>query len=297
MATRFASFQWGAGTNAMFQQTAQFVEDTLVATGGWVVTADTGQTLPSALVAPTAINQKMGYRIYRMNDALQATFPVFMRVDFAASNNAANAFGLFLTFGTGSNGSGTITGVAVANQQMAQCQTLSATFYCYGSAGPNRLTIGVPCLSGLTYSFFLSIERSKDSVGNDSGDGLILIYGPAGSGTNYNAISCSRYIVMAGGTQPLEEKALAYVLTTSNPTQVVAPGDVGLGIVIPIKGVAQQPGSNVMIVNSADVSIDGLINAVIYGATRAYQHMNLLIPCRRIVGTTDSNARILMRYD
>ena len=59
MATRFlGATQWGAANDTMFRLAAQFIEDTLVTTGGWVVTADTGQTLPSALVAPAAINRR-----------------------------------------------------------------------------------------------------------------------------------------------------------------------------------------------------------------------------------------------
>jgi hypothetical protein len=298
MATRFASFQFGAATNAMIQQSAQFFEDTLVTTGGWVVTADTGQTLPSALIAPTAISQSRGFRIYRMNDALQATFPVFMRVDYGSSANSASAFGVYLTFGTGTNGAGTITPAALTNLQVGQPQTTANTYYCYGSAAPNRLCLGIPCLGGFTFSFYLFIERSKDSSGNDTGDGLILIYGPNGSGNNYNALQTNKYVIMAGGTQPTEERALSYILSTNNPTQVFAPGDVGLGIIIPMRGVAVQPGSNVMIVNSNDVSNDGQINALIYGGIRTYQHLNnITVPCRRYNGVTDTNARVLMRYD
>jgi hypothetical protein len=304
MATRFlGATQWGAASDVMFRLAAQFFEDTLVTTGGWVVTADAGQTLPSALVAPTAINQPRGYRIYKMNDALQATFPIVMRVDYASSSNAPNAFGVYLTFGTGSNGSGTITGVALANLQVAQPQT-TASFPMnnYASAAPNRFCFGCGVNnSSFTYFFVLTLERSKDASGNDSGDGLILVYGPAGSGNNYNQLSLSKYIIMAGGVQPNEERGLSYVLSVNNPSQVFAPGDVGVGIVIPMKGVAQQPGMNVLVTNTGDVSVEGFLDTIIYGASRHYQQLNLAAAAKRLVGSagpaSDNNSRILMRYD
>jgi hypothetical protein len=304
MATRFlGATQFGAANDAMFRLSAQFFEDTLVTTGGWVVTTDTGQTLPSALVAPTAINQSRGYRIYKMSDALQATFPIFMRVDYASSSNAATAFGVYLTFGTGSNGAGVITGVALANLQVAQPQTTAITMNNYGSAASNRFSLACGVNStNFTYFFVLTLERSKDASGNDSGDGLILVYGPAGSGNNYNALSCSKYVIMSGGAQPNEERGLSYILSINNPSQVFAPGDVGVGIVIPMKGVAQQPGMNLLVTNTGDVSVEGFLDTIIYGASRHYQQLNLAPAGKRLVGNanfgiTDTNSRILMRYD
>jgi hypothetical protein len=286
----------------MIQQTAQFFEDLLVTTGGWVVTADTGQTLPSALTAVGTTNTARGYRIYRMNDALQSTFPIFMRVDYATSFNAATAFGVFLTIGTGSDGAGNITNARLSNWKVDQSQTSASAFLIYGSAASNRMSLAAVCAAGHTFGFYLMIERTKDTLGNDTGDGLLMIYGPAWNLNNWNQMTGNRYLIMAGGTQPAAENGFSYILTTQNPTQSVAPGDVGLGTVIHFRGVAQQPGTNMLICCAADVSVDTFINVTLYGATRVFQHLGAgTLVAKRLVGTagglSDSNARVLMRYD
>src|SRR3970282_1095232 len=104
MATRLDSTIYPSNaTDAEFRAWVQFVEDTLVTTGGWVVTADTGQMTISTATAPGAGNTKVGYRIYRMSDVLQAANPVFVRIDYG-SGAASTSPGMWLTIGQGSEG-------------------------------------------------------------------------------------------------------------------------------------------------------------------------------------------------
>jgi hypothetical protein len=297
MATRFSNSVSPANdTNAHFQGWAQFFEDTLVTTGGWVVTADTGQTLPSALAIPAG-NVKAGYRIYRMADALQATSPVFMRIDFGASANSVVP-GFWVTIGTGSNGSGTITGIlfnggVVGTPTVANSGNSVTALNSYGSASTGRATMAIGVGTNNATSLIFCIERTKDSLGADTGDGLLLLYNSVTS-----AINSSRYIIMAGGTQPALESP-SYILTASNPSQTFAPGDIGVGVVIHMKGIAQQPGANMMIVNSADVAAEGSFSLTLYGATRTYQHCNAIPPYKALAGSggIDTNARCCIRYD
>lgn len=298
MATRFSStVLCESGSDVNFRAVAQFWEDTLVTTGGWVLTSDTGQTAPASLVHPTVANTKQGYRIYRMNDSLQSTYPVFMRVDFGGSANPA-VMGFWTTIGTGSNGSGTITGAlftpAASPNVCNTSNSSTANQNAYGSASTNRATIAVGIApSGNLCQNLFAIERSKDSTGTDTGDGLLLCYNSGG------LLNTSRYLNYAGGAQPTAE-ALSYVLTARNPSETFAPGDIGVGILIPIRGIAQQPGMNIMIVNSSDVGAQGSFSMTLYGATRTYQHLDaLLTPFKATAGSSvsDTGARVCMRYD
>ena len=282
---------------------AAFVEDTLVTTGGWVVTSDTGQTAPASLTTPGAGNTKAGYRIYRMADSLQSTYPVFLRIDYGSAA-AATTPGMWLTIGTGSNGSGTITGIllnggAVSTPTVNQASaTTPLTNNCYGSASTNRFSIALFVQSNGSFALFFSLERTKDSSGADTGDGLLLAYTDPVTGSNAGSLQYSRYILMTPGQQPSAELGLSYILTRQNPSETFGGGDVGVGIVIPYKGVAQQPGANVVINNNSDVSAEGSFSLTLYGATRTYQNIRFVPTKATVSGSLqDSNARVNMRYD
>lgn len=76
---------------------------------GLTVTSDTGQlaTLnPGTYVAPTTIST-LGYRMYRLNDTLSATSPVFIKVTFRCSSGRIPAFDV-QAGGPTTNGAGEI---------------------------------------------------------------------------------------------------------------------------------------------------------------------------------------------
>lgn len=300
MATRSSSTLLADNTvQANFRAWAQFVEDTLVTTGGWVVTSDTGQTLPSALTVPGAANAKRGYRIYRMADALQATSPFYMRVDYGSGGATGNP-GLWLTIGTGSDGSGNITGIlwnggaVTAANVSTQSTSTTQVNNSYGSASTNRVTLGMFIQAATTLPLVLSIERSKDASGADTGDGFLLCYSAAAA-----RLERSRYIIAAGGAQPTEELGLGYLLTAQNPTQSFG-ANVGVGMVTHFKGIAQQPGMNLGVVGNNDVASETTFTMSIYGSNHTYLQLgSQIFPAVSVGGssTQDSIKRLVMRYD
>lgn len=160
---------------------------TALAAAGFVQTADTGQINWVTVLKPVATNTKAGYEIWRFNDTLQATAPIFIRVDYGSSGTASgNGPGTWLTVGTSTNGAGTITGVnigtpgtgiqatnvvdTVNNPAMTYLFSHSAAngfgLMCFGlgtSAGPGNSTPGT-----------WAIERTKDANGNPTGAGMSL---------------------------------------------------------------------------------------------------------------------------
>lgn len=91
---------WGSGVSAAIQAL------------GWVQTADTGQIDWLTVLKPTGYAQKMGCEVYRPTDALQASAPWFVRFDYGSSPNAPSRPGLFVRFGSGTDGAGTLTGAS-----------------------------------------------------------------------------------------------------------------------------------------------------------------------------------------
>lgn len=97
--------------------------DNLTGTGGLVQTADTGQLDHTTVVVPAATPSQvteyvLGYWIFRFDDALQSTDPIFIKLEITYNGSTAvqdrKTMGSYVKVGTGSNGTGTLTG-AVSN--------------------------------------------------------------------------------------------------------------------------------------------------------------------------------------
>lgn len=302
MATRIdTTLQPSNSTDALFRLWIQFIEDTLVTTGGWVVTSDTGQMTIATAVHPTVVNTKVGYRIYRMADSLQATAPVFMRVDYGSST-AANTPGIWLTIGQGSDTTGTITSIrfnggAVSTPTVSGSNNNAVTTYnSYGSAATGRIAVAlfIDSVSAQRPLSF-SLERSCGADGTLNADGLILMNTDPSAATS--SVATQRYIVLGGGPQPPTEKGILYILSTANPSAFG--GDVGIGIPIPMKGVAQPPGLGYVIVRQADFVAEAQFTVTLYGVAHNYVNLNLLGVGNPngATGVNDTTARPCMRYE
>lgn len=156
---------WGAGFSAK-----------LLAVG-LTQTADTGQ-INWVTAARPGTNSDGGYEIWRFNDAAHATAPIFIRFDYGTGANASRPR-IRVTLGTGSNGSGTITGafqtiVSVsANAGTATGGTLT-NYMCYadgffgfvfGAGGAN---------TGLAFAGMM-LARSNDSNGDPDTLGAVFM--------------------------------------------------------------------------------------------------------------------------
>jgi hypothetical protein len=294
MATRFANNL--IPIYASVRIWAQFIEDTFITTGGWVATTDTGQTLPASLPTTSGANTPQGFRIYKMNDTLQSTAPIFFKIWWGGGSFTGNGLSMWFSVGTGSDGAGNLTGVFIPQTQIANGNTSSSvTGNNYGSADVNRCTFATFIQATGAFHITFGIERTKDSSGGDTGDGVLV----AGTSNGQSAFGLSAYGIRAGGVQPVMENACAYILSVNNPSQIFTPGDIGVGILIPFKGVAQQPGTNWCFTNNNDVSVQGFISLTIYGASRTYQQLDNSGVRKTIGGSfiSDTNARVLMRYD
>lgn len=297
MATRFDNTLFPSNsTDAIFRAWASFIHNTLVTTGGWTNTGDTGQVDLTTVAFPTGTNDKEGYKIYAMADALQATSPVYMRIDYGSSS-ASLTPGIWLTIGTGSNGSGTITGI-VFNGGSVTAPTIACggnnavtVNNSYGSADTNRVQIMMFVNSSQnTRGLMFSLERSKDANGADTGHGLILV-----GSSNSGSTNLGRYIIMAGGTQPADEGGIQFILSSANPTTFG--GNVGVGLSVPMAGYALQPGTGIVVVRVNDFAAESSFSMSVYGATRTYQLAHTQNPNVAAAAAQSSSSRTGIRYD
>ncbi len=96
-------------TNAGFRLWGSAIS-TAIAAVGWTQTADTGQVNWTTVTVP-ATNAVTVYEIWKMADSLQATDPVFIRINYMVGS-ANNGPRIQVTAGTNSDGAGAITSAA-----------------------------------------------------------------------------------------------------------------------------------------------------------------------------------------
>ena len=77
---------------------------------GFIKTSDTGQINWTSVVKPST-GSNAGYEIWRFNDALQATTPIFFKITYGISNGASNYPRMVWELGGGSDGAGNISPV------------------------------------------------------------------------------------------------------------------------------------------------------------------------------------------
>ena len=141
-------------------------------------TADTGQINWSTVTRP-ATNTAAGYEIRRFNDALQATAPILIKIEYGTGANAAFP-GVWLTVGTGSNGSGTLTG------SITQRTLCSFSGIPYSGNFPSLISASAGFFgllwkqgsagSGNGYGL-CCIARHADASGAATGEGFLVLWG------------------------------------------------------------------------------------------------------------------------
>lgn len=165
---------------------------------GWVQTADTGQINLATVTKPATANTVAGYEIWRMNDSLQATVPVFIKIEYGIGNATTYA-GLWFSLGFSTDGAGNINSTNMFTRQQGYCTLNSATNYDWKFSGAaNRLGAwqAATATNGYIYIF---VERTHNNDGTDNGTGVMVIFGSQ-SAYNYSQI------VTASGMLPAQTR-------------------------------------------------------------------------------------------
>lgn len=89
-------------------------------------TADTGQINWTTVTYTATANYSSGYEIYQFTDTLQATYPIFIKIEYGTGAQTGTTTGepaIWITVGEGSNGSGTLTGTLSNRTQIVGAGT------------------------------------------------------------------------------------------------------------------------------------------------------------------------------
>ena len=296
MAVRTSKFiQPSNSTDALFRSWSKFIYDTMI-DGGWVQTGDTGQINFTTVTRPLAANTAMGYIIMRMDDALQSTAPIYVRLDFGSSG-AANNMGVWITIGPASDGAGVITTsyfssptaspppVGTSSSSAAVVRPMS-----YGSSSTSRVHVCVGLdIDAASQSFpvAFSLERTKSGSGNDDAAGVVLYYSTASAAWNRG-----QYLFAAAVPQPPIEQGIAHVHAIRSPS--AQSQNVGGAIPFPMAGLLQQPVKGLVFVRAGDWVSGARIKVLVYGVLIEYQS---LFSQRITFESQDSSALVLMRFE
>lgn len=168
---------------AQFRTCCQVIHDALAAVG-LVQTADTGQANLATIAGTGAAHQSMGYEIWRFNDTLQATAPIFIKVEYGGGSVVATGsgdnFAVWITVGTGTNGAGTLTGKVSTRRELQTCYQsasfvpASAALWTSGASGRVAQCIARNGSAAPWGNAFWAVERTKDAAGADTNEGFHL---------------------------------------------------------------------------------------------------------------------------
>lgn len=253
MAYQQTNIPFAFTTDAEFRAFCQAVHDAITALG-LVNTADTGQINLSTVTAPAGTFTFQGYKIYRFDDALQATKPVFIKVEFGSASNLQTRPALRFNVATATNGAGTLTTNTTGTMTMNMTSGSSASQVSHQSGGPNRLTFGLHTGDTGNHGQLFNVERTKDADGADNGNGVCcLLVSSIGQFVSMLEFPSSSNSNNPGSLAPLEssvvqdsKKVLFGVFHTPRLTKA------------PLHGVAYYAGGDVTV---AGTQVDSAIDA------------------------------------
>lgn len=179
-------------------------------------TADTGQiNWPTVTWVGHNDNTVVGYEIYRFNDSLQSSAPLFIKIEYGTGNaldnsNAGRLISLWITIGKGSDGTGNLTGILQSQRLVlanagyaADGNGVQGQVYVSNMDGSGLTLLGFPNAPAVFNAaqiypgFYLVVERSRDAGGNATADGVFFQYASSASANDATTYDTSSNHVAA----------------------------------------------------------------------------------------------------
>jgi hypothetical protein len=264
MATQSWSSRVRHDSDATFREWGSELAGYLAA-AGLVQTADTGQ-INWATVTRPGINTDGGYEIWRMDDAAQGTAPVYFRIGYG-TEASADGPRIRITVGTGTNGAGTITGIASSARQINENngQTTDTTRQSYLCVNEGFFGLSWKIGTGATEGGFFFC-RTCDADGTPNVDGALASWSE-GSNSGFTGRQAFRYAATAASfTATVAPETGALGLAPQAPTGSIVGSDIQVyaGWTITPR---VQPLFGVCGVFSSELSPGGTFSATVVGST------------------------------
>lgn len=259
---------------ATFRKWVQGVHDAFVA-AGWVQSADTGQTDIVSLAVPGTNNTYAGYEVWRLDDTLQATVPIFVKVEYGRGG-ATTAPLLRLSAGSGTNGSGTLTGVLFAPLSVGNTGVTATEYASYGSGDGSSLCLILWPGFASTPAVAFVLDRSREANGTPNGSGFLISMSGMSSTMKTNVITASGADPTAGCATSIFLGYLSFQVNNLAGSTVSTLSEDGVTapvVPIPCFGPGVQPWVTpvVVLVHPGDAGVSTLVDVEIGGVTRTYR--------------------------
>ncbi len=295
-------------SSANFRAWAGQLSGQLVA-AGWVITADTGQTVPGSLVGSPGLNTSAGFQIFKPADTLQSTAPMFLKLGYGEGQNGGvtgASPAVFISLGTSTDGAGTLTGQFTSVYQLSSAGSSASSFNSYFCGDINRFAVALwsdPGFAGKDEIFF-SIERTKDASGADTNVGAVLVAHCTGntSWTNHGPDSQSspmEAVLPFAGSVPAIQTPLRVPFSQLGTLQNGA--DFGVLFVVPMGYQPYNPGLGTLVYQGTDFTpYTSQVIPGVYSASHTY--LPLSQATQLCAHTYDgsgvsSNCHLLMRWE
>jgi hypothetical protein len=173
---------------------------------GLVQTSDTGQLNVATVTYPGTDNTyTTGYLIYRFNDSLQGTDPVFLKI-FLGRGSSSALVRMRVDIGQGSDGAGNLTGTVYSNKiliagdyAISGIDPACTDYSCHQEGYFMMMHGAVPAERDYPPRIFLAIERTRNqTTGSFDGRGVCLIF----AGANHITGSCFSDFILWGVGSP-----------------------------------------------------------------------------------------------
>jgi hypothetical protein len=194
----------------------------LITAGSTVFTSGLQNLMTGSTVTS---NLNFGFQIWRFNDTLQATAPFFFKIEYA---NSTGFLQVTITVGNSTNGAGTITGAGVLPRvTINSTNAVAGQGRCaYSGGSGSHFTLACGFFGTNIASFILSMERTKDSSGVDTGVG-VCFYSAVFTGGSTTQIS--QGVCRCDGNPSITPETLTGIMNTSGTTTMIRAGVVGVG--------------------------------------------------------------------
>jgi hypothetical protein len=272
MATRTAALAPSNNTDALFRLWINEIHNALIAFG-WTQASDTGQINFSTATRPTNVNLYQGYAIYKMGDALQATSPVYMRIDFGTGGVSDDPgikvqLSIGATDGAGNFFSGVLSTIVTTSNANAAGSATLGTCRSSGSSSSFRMNFWMASGAGVAHGWAFAIERDKDSSGADTALGVCFAWVYMGNNVGTAVGLGSQFIGTDGTVGPVDTVRLyAMVATTA---QQSAGSSKMCGPVHCWAGVFRNAMLGLLITSRPDWVSESINSVFIYGAIHTY---------------------------
>lgn len=252
-------------SDANFRAWGSYLSARLAAVG-LVQTGDTGQINWTTVLTPAGINTYQGYEVWRFNDTLQATSPVYIKIQYG-EGSAVDGPGIRVQFGSGSDGAGNLTG-NVSTARDAEGNAQAAACIVVGSGSSSRFCFagGFLAASGLGLCF--GFERMKDATGADTAEGVMWCAHSTGNVSSTASVNQSTLWNSAVGDYGLVEDDLMGLFPSGTTMKTVTQQ-----MVQPLfhnKGVYTNPQLNFVGIYTNDTPATNTIAAYMYGVSHQY---------------------------